>query len=92
MPTPTYALRLPKKVQDDLASIGLVYGAPNGRAFAREILEVVTSGNPDRISLFVQRFVERIGGQTSFALTVEAPPERTKRTARKKRRTRDRTT
>jgi hypothetical protein len=98
MPTPTYALRLPKKVQDDLTTIEHVYGAPNGRAFAREILEVVTSGDPDRISLFVAKFIDRLGGQTSFYLTVENTPAGTTRTtrtpskARKKRRRRERTT
>lgn len=95
MPTPLYALRLPQKVQDDLVTIGRVYGSPNGRAFAREILEVVTSGDPDRISLFVAKFIDRLGGQTSFFLTVEstpAAPKRTTRKARRKRRPRDRTT
>lgn len=98
MPTPLYALRLPQKVQDDLVTIGRVYGSPNGRAFAREILEVVTSGDPDRISLFVAKFIDRIGGQTSFFLSLEAPPVRTTRTTRttrklrRKRRPRDRTT
>jgi hypothetical protein len=97
MGTPIYALRLPQKVQDDLSSVGRVYGSLNGRAFAREILEVVTSADADRISQFVARFTERLGGQTTFFVSavVDAEPtgkKRTTRKARKKRKPRDRTT
>lgn len=101
MPTPTFALRLSKKTQDDLAALAAVYGSPNPRAFAREILEVVTSGDMERITAFGARLVERMGGQMAFLMTaqVDAPASshgarttRNTRKPRKRRRARDRTT
>lgn len=63
MPTPIYALRLPAKVQEDIAALGKIYGAPNGRAFAREILEVTVSGDIARIQAFNSRLILRMGEQ-----------------------------
>lgn len=107
MPTPTFTLRLPKKTQDDIADLAKVYGAANPRAFAREILEVVTSGDLERIKGFNQRLLMRMGEQLSLRLNTAMDqaaaaavdtlakgngPARNARTARKKRRRpRDRT-
>ncbi len=74
MPTPTYALRLARKTQDDLAQMAKVYGAPNGRAFAREILETVCSGEPARMAAFNRRLLQGVGEQ--LALTLNAPLEK----------------
>jgi len=74
MPTPVYALRLSQKTQDDLSALGKVYGSPNGRAFAREILETVCSGDPVRMAAFNKRLLIGVGEQ--LALKLNAPLER----------------
>lgn len=68
MPTPTYTLRLPRKVQDDLATFALIYGSANGRAFTREVLEVMTSGDMERIKAFNARLVHGMGEQLTLKL------------------------
>lgn len=68
MPTPIFALRLPQKTQDDIAELAKVYGAPNPRAFAREILEVVTSGDLTRLQAFTERLMSKMAGQLVLQL------------------------
>ena len=104
MPTPVFALRLPQKTQDDIAALSKVYGAPNARAFAREILEVITSGDMERIKAFNQRLITRMGEQLVLRLNAvvdTSPPKRgghpsstaraTSAGRKKRRRPRDRT-
>jgi hypothetical protein len=68
MPTPTYALRLPGETQKAIADLAGIYGAPNGRAFAREILEVMTSGDPERVKAFNARLIRGMGEQLTLKL------------------------
>lgn len=68
MPTPIYALRLPTKTQQDIAELGKIYGSPNGRAFAREMLETMTSGDMARIKAFNARLITKCGEQLSLQL------------------------
>lgn len=68
MGTPIYALRLPQKTQDDIAELSKLYGSPNSRAFAREILEVMTGGDIERIKAFNARLVRGMGEQLTLTL------------------------
>jgi hypothetical protein len=70
MPTPIYALRLPKQVQDDLTSVGRLCGFPNGRAYAREVLEVMVSNDPERVKRFIRLVADKVGEQLSLSLSV----------------------
>lgn len=84
-----------------------MYGSPNVRAFVKEILEVMTSADHERVKGFIRRLSQGVGEQLALKLTAsfdaatagdEQRSERTPRTprtkgrARKKRRPRDRTT
>ena len=86
MPTPIYALRLPQQVQDDLAELGRVCGYPNGRALAKEALEAVTSGDPQRVQDFARKLALRVGEQLPLQLAPQRPPRRVKREKRRGRR------
>jgi len=68
MPTPTYALRLPAETQKAISDLAAIYGALNGRAFAREILEVMTSGDPERVKEFNGRLIRGMGEQLTLKL------------------------
>jgi hypothetical protein len=68
MGTPVYGLRLPKKVQDDLVVFAKIYGAVNGRAFAREVLEVMTSGDLEKVKQFNARLIRGVGEQLTLKL------------------------
>ena len=97
MPTPIYALRLSKETQEKIAALAKVYGSPSARAFAREILDVVTSGDMLKLQAFNERLMTRMVGQTFLPLALRTPgtnppPEPVPSKKRKKRRPRDRTT
>lgn len=74
MPTPLYTLRLPEKTQANIAELSVIYGAANPRAFAREILEVVTSGDVEKLKAFNARLVHGMGQQLTlrFNSTLDA--------------------
>lgn len=77
MPTPIYALRLPQETQDALRTLALAGGWPNGRACAREILEVCISGDVARLSGFIDRLTRQPGSQLPLTLVpdnVAQPP------------------
>jgi len=93
MPTPLYTLRLPQKTQDDIAEMGKVYGAPNGRAFAREILEIMCSGDPTRVQSFNRRLMMAVGEQLALKLNeplqhVDTPVNRDAKPAKPKKKKR----
>ena len=77
MGTPIYALRLPQKTQEDIAELARIYGAANARAFAREILEVITSGDIERIKAFNARLIKGMGEQLTLKLNsaLDGPKE-----------------
>lgn len=66
--TPIFTLRLPQKVQDDLAGMAKVYGSPNTRAFAREVLEVMCSADMERVKAFNARLIKGMGEQLTLKL------------------------
>lgn len=68
MPTPIFAMRLSAKTQQDLAEMAKIYGSPNTRAFAREILEVMTSGDLERVKLFNGKLIKGMGEQLTLKL------------------------
>lgn len=92
MPTPLFALRLAEKTQADLREMAKVYGAPNASAFAREVLEVMCSGDNARVRDFIKRLSAGMGEQLALQLAPPEPKERQvrrKRTLRKKRKPRN---
>jgi hypothetical protein len=74
MPTPLYTLRLPAETQENIAELSVIYGASNPRAFAREILEVITSGDVEKLKAFNARLVHGMGQQLTlrFNSTLDA--------------------
>lgn len=68
MATPIFAMRLSAKTQQDLAEMAKIYGSPNTRAFAREILEVMTSGDLERVKLFNGKLIKGMGEQLTLKL------------------------
>lgn len=72
MGTPLYTLRLPQSVQDELHVMARIYGVSNGRQFVRELLEAVTSADPERIKVFNGRLYRGIGEQMTMKLIAAA--------------------
>ena len=66
METPLFALRLPQVLQDQIKEMSKVYGSPNPRAFLRELIECVLSGDQAKATAFNVRLVERVTGQLQF--------------------------
>jgi hypothetical protein len=64
--TPIFTVRLAPKVQADLALLGRIYGSPNPRAFAREVLEVICSSDPERVKAFNVRLFSKVGEQLAL--------------------------
>jgi hypothetical protein len=78
-----YTLRVSKQTADEIARMSCVYGSKTPRAFAREILEVMCSGDEQRVGAFLTRLFERITGQMALQLTETAmKPARELRAAR----------
>jgi len=68
MPTPTFTLRLPLVAQNNLREMAKVYGAPNTRAFAAEVLAVMSSGDLEQVKAFNGRLIARAGEQLTLKL------------------------
>ena len=68
MPTPMFTVRLSQKTQADLREFAKVYGSPNASAFAREVLEVMCSGDLSRVKDFNERLITRVGEQLTLTL------------------------
>lgn len=69
MPTPIFTIRLSPKTQGDLRQMAALYGSPNARAFAREVLETMCSGDLERIKEFSRRLMVGMGEQLALKLT-----------------------
>lgn len=84
MPTPLFTMRLPQADQDALLQMSKIYGAPNMRAFAREMISVMCSADVARVKAFNARLIAGVGEQLTIDLnaTLDAPRKLTK--ARKK--------
>jgi len=86
MNTPHYTLRLPAKTIAAISEMGAIYGAPNGRAFAREMLIAMTSGDLEQVKAFNGRLMRGIGEQLTLqlntALDAALPPQKPAKTAK----------
>jgi len=71
METPLFALRLPQTLQDQIKEMGKAYGSPNPRAFVRELLETVLSGDVAKVTAFNVRLIERATGQLQLRMEDE---------------------
>lgn len=104
MPTPNFVFRLPTVERAALIEMAKLYGAPNTSAFLREMVGAMCSGDTDRVKAFNLRLFSKVGEQLALKLNAtmdgltpeprvkrEVRKARTKPTARKKRRPRDRT-
>jgi hypothetical protein len=69
MGTPVFSIRLPEETQRDIAVIAKIYGSPNPRAFIREALEVMVSGDFKRIGAFNARLMQGMGEQLTLQMT-----------------------
>ena len=58
-------------MQDQIKEMSVVYGAPNPRAFLRELIECVLSGDLGRINAFNVRLVERATGQMHLKMEAD---------------------
>jgi len=76
MPTPTFTLRLPLALQRQMVDMAKSYGAPNVRAFTKDLLEAVVSGDPMRAGAFTARLLARQQGQLLIAETENLPTPR----------------
>lgn len=69
MPTPTFSLRIPAHVQKNLAEMAKIYGAPNTRAFAAEVLTVMSGNDIEPVKAFIVRFIAKAGEQLTLQLS-----------------------
>lgn len=68
MATPLFNVRLSEKTQADLRAMAAVYGSPNASAYAREVLEVMCSGDLEKVKAFIARLIARAGEQLTLRL------------------------
>ena len=66
--TPFFTLRLPQELQDQIKVMGKAYGSSSPRAFCRELLETVLSGDVAKMTAFNVRLVERVTGQLQLGM------------------------
>lgn len=66
MPTPMFAIRLAEETQKSLVEMARVYGSPSASAYAREVLEVMTSSDQERVKAFIARWIAKSGEQMTL--------------------------
>jgi len=71
MPTPTFSFRLPPVEREALVEMAKLYGAPNPRAFLREMVGAMCSGKSERVQEFNARLIRAAGEQ--LILKLNAP-------------------
>jgi len=69
--TPVFSFRLKQELQDQIKEMGKAYGSPNPRAFVRELIETVLSGDPVKVGAFNRRLIERATGQLQLRMEEE---------------------
>jgi predicted DNA-binding protein len=69
--TPVFSFRLKQELQDQIKEISKAYGSPNPRAFVRELIETVLSGDIGRANAFNIRLIERATGQLQLRMEDE---------------------
>lgn len=72
---PPFTIRLPVAVHEEIKDMAKVYGALNPRAFVRELLLAVLSGDPRQVADFNSRLITRMGEQLVLDLTQKANQE-----------------
>jgi len=93
VPTPIFAFRLPVTEREALIEMSKLCGYPNPRAFLREMVGTMCSGDVERVKQFNARLIRAAGEQ--LILKLNGPlekPASTGRKPRKRRRPRDRAT
>jgi hypothetical protein len=69
MATPLYTLRLPAETITAISELGRIYGAPNGRAFVRDMIVAMTSGDIEKVKAFNGQLMRGIGEQMTLQLS-----------------------
>lgn len=69
--TPVFSFRLKQELQDQIKEISKAYGSPNPRAFVRELIETVLSGDIAKANAFNVRLIERATGQLQLRMEDE---------------------
>lgn len=74
MPTPLFVFRLPEDSAKKLRELALLYNGGNPSALLRDMVGAVVSGEPKRVSEFLQLLMHRMGEQLliDFNAKVEA--------------------
>jgi len=73
MPTPIFSFRLPLVERENLVEMSKVYGAPNPRAFLREMVGAMCSGDPLRVREFNVKLIHAAGEQLVLRLHGPVP-------------------
>jgi hypothetical protein len=82
-------MRLSRETQDTLRDLAKVYGSPNKAVFTREMIESICSGDPARVSGFLQALMTKIGAhQYRLAFDQAATQEAEKQAKKAKRKPR----
>ena len=71
---PVFRVRLPQQVVADLAKFAKMYGSPSPSAFARELLQVVTSGDLEQLGRFNGRLMDAMARQVPLPLDIAPKP------------------
>jgi hypothetical protein len=100
---PRLGVRFSKEELVQLRELSVSYGSPTMSDFVRELVGAVISGDPSAVMAFVNRLVDRVGGQMALNVVVDYTPQAAQtaqkpqmarrtvhltRSARKKRKTR----
>ena len=65
---PHFTFRVSPKVKSDFVEMARIYGAPSASAFAREIIEMIATGDIERSRAFTLRMAEKAGEQLKLSL------------------------
>lgn len=94
MPSPVFAIRLPRQDRESLNLMAKVYGAPSSGGFVVEMVRVMCSGDVQAVNAFVARLIQRHGEQLTLDLRASVersggkPPRKVERRPRKRGRAR----
>lgn len=63
MPSPIFAFRLPAVKAEKVRELAKIYGSPNPSAFCRDLVDVISSGDADRLVHFHRTLQKRLNEQ-----------------------------
>lgn len=66
--TPVFSFRLPSAERENLVEMSKVFGAPNPRAFLREMVGAMCSGDGERVRAFNTKLIHAVGEQLVLRL------------------------